>query len=478
MVERVDITLDVSQVGEIDDQYVPFPPFSSWPTLVPREDLWDSVNRDLREVADQAGADDLRAAREVALRTAAFDSGAIEGLYKTDRGLTFTVATQALAWEAQVQEDSSDALSLFEGQLEAFELVIDLVAERYPKISQAWIRRLHEVVTAAQDTYVVHTAVGPQEQPLPKGVYKHHPNHVKLADGGVHAYAPVAMTQSEMQRLLDEIDTTEFQEAHPVLQASYAHYAFVVIHPFADGNGRVARALASVFTYRAASVPLLVLAHQRDEYFSSLGEADGGAPGAFIGFVGRSCRDAIEMVAESLRTAHAAKPEDVLSAFRRLYIAQGDLSHRQLDELANEAAARLVEMLNAQISQLSVPDGVEIEAIPGTGGGQRPIPEGFRSVVTPGPRSVHIGLHASPPANAVLNDVLQIFVSKDSDPATSLMIRATGSSDEIVFGQLDLLPDVSSSALLRLENFVRRILGEDLQSLLELARAELRQQGY
>lgn len=73
----------------------------------------------------------------------------------------------------------------------------------------------------------------------------------------LHHYAPVAEAQPEMARLIREIRSGSFTEAHPVMQAAFAHYAFVCIHPFPDGNGRVARALASVFLYRSPGVPLL-----------------------------------------------------------------------------------------------------------------------------------------------------------------------------------------------------------------------------
>ncbi|MBI4358750.1 MAG: Fic family protein, partial [Candidatus Omnitrophica bacterium] len=39
-------------------------------------------------------------------------------------------------------------------------------------------------------------------------------------------------------------------EIHPVLKAGIAHYQFVTIHPFMDGNGRTARALATLTLYR------------------------------------------------------------------------------------------------------------------------------------------------------------------------------------------------------------------------------------
>ncbi|MGL5866870.1 MAG: Fic family protein, partial [Dermatophilaceae bacterium] len=82
--------------------------------------------------------------------------------------------------------------------------------------------------------------------------------------------------------------------------------AFVRIHPFADGNGRVARALASVFTYRRPGVPLVVFADQKDIYLDALEAADSGRPEAFVNFVGERCLDTIELVRSSLGITGAA----------------------------------------------------------------------------------------------------------------------------------------------------------------------------
>lgn len=41
------------------------------------------------------------------------------------------------------------------------------------------------------------------------------------------------------------------KDIHPVIKAGVAHYQFVTIHPFMDGNGRTARALATYILYRA-----------------------------------------------------------------------------------------------------------------------------------------------------------------------------------------------------------------------------------
>ena len=40
--------------------------------------------------------------------------------------------------------------------------------------------------------------------------------------------------------------STRLQEIDPVLKAAIAHFWFVTIHPFEDGNGRIARAIADM----------------------------------------------------------------------------------------------------------------------------------------------------------------------------------------------------------------------------------------
>src|SRR5262249_36629155 len=152
---------------------------------------------------------------------------------------------EAAYWEAALQTKGFKAAALIDSQLHAYDFVLDFATTRVP-IAEAWLRTLHSEICSAQDTYEVWTAAGPQEQALPKGQYKAVPNHVLLSDGEVHSYAPVDMTGPEMQRFCDELRSAEFEQAHPVQQASYAHYALTAIHPFSDGNGRVARALASV----------------------------------------------------------------------------------------------------------------------------------------------------------------------------------------------------------------------------------------
>jgi Fic family protein len=66
----------------------------------------------------------------------------------------------------------------------------------------------------------------------------------------VHFEAPAASRlPGEMRRFLDWFNTDH--QTEPVLKAALAHFWFVTIHPFDDGNGRIARAIADMALARS-----------------------------------------------------------------------------------------------------------------------------------------------------------------------------------------------------------------------------------
>lgn len=70
----------------------------------------------------------------------------------------------------------------------------------------------------------------------------------------IHFDAPAAgRLEAEMSRFLDWFNGPH--ESDPVLQAALAHLWFVTIHPFDDGNGRIARAIADMALARSEQSP-------------------------------------------------------------------------------------------------------------------------------------------------------------------------------------------------------------------------------
>lgn len=83
------------------------------------------------------------------------------------------------------------------------------------------------------------------------GNYRDRQVIVKSATGsGVVFRPPVA---AEIPFLIEELfawgKSTQAQQTHPVFQAAILHYQLVYIHPFIEGNGRTARAAATMLLY-------------------------------------------------------------------------------------------------------------------------------------------------------------------------------------------------------------------------------------
>lgn len=91
----------------------------------------------------------------------------------------------------------------------------------------------------------------------------------------VHYEAPAASRLAEeMRKFLDWFNDDDTTEA--VLKAAQAHFWFVMIHPFVDGNGRIARAIADMALARSEASPERYysmsgqIRRERSDYYSVL----------------------------------------------------------------------------------------------------------------------------------------------------------------------------------------------------------------
>jgi Fic family protein len=58
----------------------------------------------------------------------------------------------------------------------------------------------------------------------------------------------------------------------PFLKAAHLQHLFSAIHPFADGNGRVSRLIASLPLLGAGFPPIMVKSERKSEYYTALRE--------------------------------------------------------------------------------------------------------------------------------------------------------------------------------------------------------------
>ncbi len=109
--------------------------------------------------------------------------------------------------------------------------------------------------------------------------------------------------KSEMKNLCDWIKVNR-KKYHPVEFAAILHKKFVFIHPFKDGNGRVARLVMNTALIQDGFLPVIIPPILRSEYISLLEKAHVD-DAAFINFIAEG---ALESQKDFLRLMHITLP--------------------------------------------------------------------------------------------------------------------------------------------------------------------------
>ncbi|MCE7934715.1 MAG: Fic family protein [Chlorobi bacterium CHB2] len=460
---------------QADALYKPIPTFAEWAATPVQSKRWERYRQQLKGFKN-VSKETLQRAYSIVRRAAAIDTGAIEGLYEVDRGFTFTVAMQSALWEERLHEKGAEVRRIIETQIEVYDYLLDFATGKQP-IAQAWIREIHKQITAGQATYRALTEVGWQEYALPRGEYKSLPNHVVAPDDTIHSYAPVEMVATEMRRLCQEFESPEFLNAHPVLQAAYAHYAFVCIHPFADGNGRVARALASVFTYRTAQVPILILAEHRPEYLQALRAADSGDATIFVKFILERTLDSMELVQASIEAAQTPPTDTIIQELDALYTTSGGYTHHAVDEAGQLFAKHFLDAIREVAGQYQS-QHLSIRADIHETGQYPATRNNYRIPILGGGRLIFIQATTQAPASAHTARRYYLEVPKDYGADDDLLIRDDANSSIITARINDIVPTLSGILSMRLRLSSKKIIDEIIHELRLAAEENVRQIGY
>ncbi len=88
---------------------------------------------------------------------------------------------------------------------------------------------------------------------------------------------------SKVPNLMDEmLANVKNMKGHDVAIAAYLHHRFVEIHPFSDGNGRVARLLTNLYLMKKGYPPIVLKKEDRNKYYDLLRKVDLGNQKPFI----------------------------------------------------------------------------------------------------------------------------------------------------------------------------------------------------
>ncbi|MEM9456267.1 MAG: Fic family protein [Myxococcota bacterium] len=243
--------------------------------------LWTEQRTRLRKTgADQRFMERL-------IRRWSIETGIIELLYDLSEGATQLLVQQgfdaALISHGDTDIAPDTLIRVLEDHRGAIDFAMDVVGGTRP-LSVGWIKELHALLTRHQATTRAMLPKGRMiDVPLLRGEFKEQPNNPRdHRSGTTHEYCPPEHVRAEMDKLV-EIYRAMPPEI-PEVRAAWLHHGFAQIHPFQDGNGRVARVLASIDFLRAGLFPLLVLRTEKSEYIDALRTADDGDVRPLVAF--------------------------------------------------------------------------------------------------------------------------------------------------------------------------------------------------
>jgi len=240
-----------------------------------------------------------------------YNSNAIEGNTLT-LNETQLVLEEGITIKGKPLRDHLEA----KNHMEALKLVEGLVQKQSP-ITENIINGIHKIVLK-----------NIEEEFL--GRYR--PGQVRILGA---AFIPpnalkVPMLMAELTKWInknpDDLNIIEY--------ASLAHYKFAGIHPYVDGNGRVARLLMNLLLMRAGFPPVVILNNDRKKYYNALNKADKGDFVSFFRLIAQSIERSLELylmalgiaTGDLLSLAEIAKGMPYSQEYLSLLVRQGKIA--------------------------------------------------------------------------------------------------------------------------------------------------------
>jgi len=145
--------------------------------------------------------------------------------------------------------------------------------DRERMLSEHFIRVLNQTILV-RDFYKT-SRDGDYRYKINVGVYKTRPNSVITPTGEIFDYASQEETPSLMGDLVEWYRNEEQQGKLKVEElAALFHYRYIRIHPFEDGNGRIARLLVNYILFRHNYPMLVIRSDDRNNYLKALRQCD------------------------------------------------------------------------------------------------------------------------------------------------------------------------------------------------------------
>jgi Fic family protein len=225
------------------------------------------------------------------------------------------------------------------GHNEALLEIQDAVKQQRP-ITESFLRQLHTLILKERYQVDAQTIEGQATRKwVEVGQYKTQPNHVITATGETFRFAEPFEVAAKMEKLVQEANAECSTPEAGLLLAAKLHYQFVLIHPFDDGNGRMARILMNLVLMRCGFPPAIIKTQEKEAYFSALRQADGGQFEVFAEYMAERVTESLKVMISGASGQSIDEPDD-LDKKIALFVATAKEKHGPL------AIARTTELVS------------------------------------------------------------------------------------------------------------------------------------
>lgn len=164
-------------------------------------------------------------------------------------------------------------------EMKAHNLCLSIMVEEAQSgrpMTEAFIRQLHKVMLREDYEVPVTSPSGVTTgYTVHAGIYKTRPNSVRTPAGTMFYYASPEETPALMSDLVQWYNQASSSgELSPIELAAMFHYRYIRIHPFEDGNGRIARLLVNFILLQHGWPMMVVKTKNKSSYLAALSQAD------------------------------------------------------------------------------------------------------------------------------------------------------------------------------------------------------------
>lgn len=151
------------------------------------------------------------------------------------------------------------------------------------------------------------------------GIFRKGEEGVFNGDKCIFMAPPARMVPELMRNLFDWLSRSK-EEVHPLIMSAVFHYEFVFIHPFSDGNGRMARLWHSAFLTKWNPIFEYIpiesqIERFQDEYYAAIAQCHTeGSSNTFILFI----LEQINKILDEITNQILAFSEDVSEYVKKL----------------------------------------------------------------------------------------------------------------------------------------------------------------